>query len=442
MFVTKKALPRRTFLRGLGASLALPLLDAMVPASTPLAQTPAAPRPRFGAVYFPNGAIMEQWTPAAPGPGFELPPILKPLEPFRDELMVITNLTRAGGEAASGQHAVSSAGWLSGVLAKATEAEDVRLGITVDQVVANRIGQQTLVPSLELATEDFTGFIGGCTPGYSCLYMNTVSWATPTRPLPMETNPRVAFERLFGSSGTPEERAARMRTRQSILDSIREDLSDLERSLGPGDRVRVSEFLDNVREIERRIQRAESANSTRVAAVDAPLGIPESYDEHASLMFDLIAASLQSDLTRVFTFMLARELSNLAYPDIGVKEAHHSISHHGNNPSKIAAHSKVGTYHTQLFGAFVEKLKNARDGDASLLDQSQVVFGGGMGNGNAHAATPLPLVLVGRAGGIRGGRHLVAAERTPIANLWLSVANSFDCDLDSFGESTGPLELG
>jgi hypothetical protein len=441
MFVTKKALPRRTFLRGLGASMALPLLDAMVPASTPLAQTPAAPRPRFGAVYFPNGAIMEQWTPAAPGRDFELPPILKPLEPFRDQLLVITNLTRAGGEAASGQHAVSSAGWLSGVLAKATEAEDVRLGITVDQVVANRIGQQTLFPSLELATEDFTGFIGGCTPGYSCLYMNTVSWATPTRPLPMETNPRVAFERLFGNSGTPEERAARMRTRQSVLDSIREELTDLERNLGPGDRVRVSEFLDNIREIERRIQRAETANSTRVVAVDAPLGVPESYDEHASLMFDLIAASLQSDLTRVFTFMLARELSNLAYPDIGVKEAHHSISHHGNNPSKIAAHSKVGTYHTQLFGAFVEKLRNTRDGDESLLDQSQVVFGGGMGNGNAHAATPLPLVLVGSAGGIRGGRHLVARERTPIANLWLSVANSFDCGLDSFGESTGPLEL-
>ena len=257
----------------------------------------------------------------------------------------------------------------------------------------------------------------------------------------METNPRAAFERLFGNSGTSDERAARMRTRQSILDSIREDLSDLERRLGPGDRVRVSEFLDNIREIERRIQRAESANSTRVAAVDAPPGIPESYDEHASLMFDLIAASLRSDLTRVFTFMLARELSNLAYPDIGVTEAHHSISHHGNNPSKIAAHSKVGTYHTQLFAAFIEKLRNTRDGDASLLDQSQVFFGGGMGNGNAHAATPLPLVLVGSAGGIKGDRHLVAPERTPIANLWLSAANLFDCRLEAFGESTGPLEL-
>jgi hypothetical protein len=441
MFVTKKALPRRTFLRGLGASLALPLLDAMVPASTPLAQTAAAPRPRFGAVYFPNGAIMEQWTPAAPGRGFEFTPILKPLEPFRDQLVVVTNLTRAGGEAASGQHAVSSAGWLSGVLAKATEAEDVRLGITLDQVIANRIGQETPFPSLELATEDFTGFIGGCTPGYSCLYMNTVSWATPTRPLPMETNPRVAFERLFGSSGTSEQRAARIRTQQSILDSIREDLSDLERSLGAGDRIRVGEFLDNIREIERRIQKAESANGTRVEAVAAPLGIPESYDEHASVMLDLIVASLQSDLARVFTFMMARELSNLAYPSLGVKEAHHSISHHGNNATKIAAHATVGTYHTQLFARFIEKLGKSRDGDASLLDQSQVFFGGGMGNGNAHAATPLPLVLVGNAGGVKGGRHLVAAAQTPIANLWLSVANRFDCRLDSFGESTGPLEL-
>ena len=257
----------------------------------------------------------------------------------------------------------------------------------------------------------------------------------------METNPRVAFERLFGSSGTLEQRAARIRTQQSILDSIREDLSDLERSLGTGDRIRVDEFLDNVREIERRIQRAEGANRTRVEAIDAPLGIPESYDEHASVMFDLIVASLQSDLTRVFTFMLARELSNLAYPHIGVKEAHHSISHHGNNASKIAAHSKVGTYHAQLFATFIEKLRNARDGDASLLDQSQVFFGGGMGNGNAHAATPLPLVLVGHAGGIKGGRHLVAPAQTPIANLWLSVANLFDCGLDRFGESTGPLEI-
>jgi hypothetical protein len=421
--------------------MALPLLDAMVPAATPLAQTPAAPRPRFGAVYFPNGAIMEQWTPAAPSAAFEFPPILKPLEPFREQAIVVTNLSRAGGEAASGQHAVSSAGWLSGVLAKATEAEDVQLGVTVDQIIANRIGQDTLYPSLELATEDFSGFIGGCTPGYSCLYMNTVSWATATRPLPMETNPRVAFERLFGSSGTPEQRAARVRTQQSILDSIREDLSDLQRSLGPADRVRVGEFLDNVREIERRIQRAEVANSTRVAAIDAPLGIPESYEEHASLMFDLVAAALQSDLTRVFTFMLARELSNLAYPHIGVKEAHHSISHHANNAAKVAAHAKVGTYHTQLFAAFVEKLRSTRDGDATLLDQSQVFFGGGMGNGNSHAATPLPLVLVGGAGGVKGGRHVVVPAQTPIANLWLGVANLFDCRLDSFGESTAPLEL-
>jgi hypothetical protein len=421
--------------------MALPLLDAMVPASTALAQTPAAPRPRFGAVYFPNGAIMEQWTPAAPGAAFECPPVLKPLEPLRDELVVVTNLSRAGGEAASGQHAVSSAGWLSGVLAKATEAEDVRLGITVDQIIAGRIGQETPFPSLELATEDFTGFIGGCTPGYSCAYMNTVSWASPTAPLPMEIDPRVAFERLFGASGTSEQRAARMRRQRSVLDSIRDDLADLERSLGPADRTRLTEFVDNIREIERRIERSERANRTRVSAVDAPLGVPESYDEHARLMFDLTAVALESDLTRVFTFMVARELSNLAYPNLGVTEAHHAISHHGNNASKIAAHAAVGTYHTQLFASFVGKLRSTRDGDGSLLDQSLVAFGGGMGNGNSHAATPLPLVLVGRAGGLKPGRHVVVPERTPIANLWLTVADRFDCRLERFGESTGLLSL-
>src|SRR5687767_4697314 len=334
MFIPKTHLPRRTFLRGVGATIALPLLDAMVPSVTALAQTAARPRTRFGAVFIPNGAIMESWTPTGVGSGFEFSPSLKPLERFRDSIVVISNLVRAATP--GGDHAVSAAGWLTGVGAKRTEAEDILAGITIDQVVAAQIGQDTPFPSLELATEDFTGYIGACTTGYSCAYANTISWSSPTTPLPMEINPRAVFERLFGEPGTPEQRNARRQRTRSILDFVGDETARLRGGLGARDRIRLDQYLDNVREIERRIQQAEAHNSTRVTPAGAPIGVPESYEEHVRLLYDLLVVAYESELTRVFTYMVARELSARTYPQVGVPEQHHQVSHHGNDPALIA----------------------------------------------------------------------------------------------------------
>ena len=438
MFVTGKSLARRTFLRGVGTAVALPLLEAMLPSFTAYAQSPARPRTRFGAVFVPNGAIMEQWTPAAPGPGFELPPILRPLEPFRESLVVMSNLTRAATP--GGDHAVSAAGWLTGAAAKRTEAEDIRAGVTVDQVVARRIGQDTPFPSIELATEDFTGYIGACTTGYSCAYANTISWSSATTPLPMEINPRVVFERLFGEPGTPEQRAARMRRDRSILDFVAGEATALNSQLGPRDRARLDQYLNNIREIERRIARTEAHNTAQVEAVDAPVGIPESYEEHVGLMYDLLAVAYEADLTRVFTFMVARELSARTYPQAGVAEQHHQVSHHGNDPVNIAKVAKINTYHTELFVRFLGRLRSIPDGDGSLLDHSLIVYGGGMGNPNVHAEGPLPIVVLGGGAG-RGDRHIVNREGTPVGDLWVTVANRYGSDLERFGESTGSVEL-
>jgi hypothetical protein len=430
------SLPRRTFLRGAGATVALPLLEAMVPALTAMAKTAAAPPVRFGAVYVPHGVILDQWDPVTVGTGFEFTPILKPLESFKDSMVVVTNLARGGGN----NHAVACSAWLSGTVAKPTEAEDVHLGTTIDQVVAKQIGQGTPFPSLELATEDFTGFVGGCSTGYSCAYMNTISWASPTTPLPMEINPRVVFERLFGRAGTAAQRRARMRRDKSILDSITADVDRLQDWLGARDRVRLNEYLDNVREIERRIQRMEAQKNTQVASFDAPVGIPEAYDEHASLMFDLAAVAYQTDLTRVFSFMMARDLSTKTYPQLGVTQGHHDVSHHGGNPDEIKAHAKINTYHVQLFAKFLEQLRSAPDGDGSLLDHSLIFYGSGMGNGNIHAPDRLPLAVLGGCLG-QGHRHIQTAERTPVGNLWLSAANKFDIPLERFGDSTGTVDL-
>src|SRR5580692_4308686 len=301
MFLTKKSLPRRTVLRGLGAAVTLPLLDAMLPAFVPMAKAAAKPRMRFGAVYTPNGGIMQQFTPKTVGAGFEFTPILKPLEPFRDSLIVVTNLTRSHPGSQFGDHAVSAAGFLTGVWPKRTEAEDVLANTTIDQVVAQQIGQDTPLPSLEVATEDFTGYVGGCSPGFSCAYLNTISWSTPSTPLPMEINPRAVFERLFGTVGTAPERQARIDKERSLLDSVAEETGSLQRGLGSRDRARVSDYLDNIREIERRIQRQEARGATEVNAPDAPIGVPDSFDEHVALLFDLLAVAWQSDTTRVFT---------------------------------------------------------------------------------------------------------------------------------------------
>jgi hypothetical protein len=438
MFIPKLSLPRRTFIRGIGATVALPLLEAMVPALTATAKTAAQPQRRLGCVYVPHGEIMEQWTPSSAGAGFEIMPIMKPLEPFRRSLVVVSNLARpeAGFDT---NHAGAPASFLSGLPPKRTDGPNFRLGETIDQVVVKQIGQDTTFPSLELATEDFSALIGSCAPGYSCAYANTLSWQGPTTPLPMEINPRVLFERMFGGGDTSEQRLARVREDRSILDFVTEDLADLGRGIGPRDRHRLDEYLEHIREVERRIHRAEQQADTNLAVPDAPVGVPESYEDHVGVLFDLLALAYEADLTRVFTFMMARELSQRTYPNIGVTLPHHVISHHANNPERVAAHATVNTHHVELFAKFLERLSATPDGDGSLLDHSMILYGSGMGNGNVHAADPLPTVVVG--GLIKGDRHIVAPAHSPNANLLLSIADKFGAPLDSFGVSTARVEI-
>ena len=440
MFVTKKSLDRRTVLRGIGTTLALPFLDAMVPAFTPLAKAAARPSTRFGAIYFPNGAIMQQFTPKTTGAGFEFTPILRPLEPFQDSLLVVTNLTRSHPGSQVGDHAVSAAGFLTGVWPKRTEAEDVLANTTIDQIVAQQIGQDTPLPSLEVATEDFTGYVGGCSPGFSCAYLNTISWSTPNTPLPMETNPRAVFERLFGEAGSAGERQARIAKERSILDSVSEETSQLERGLGPRDRTRLSEYLDNLREIERRIQRAEAHNGVETATPDAPIGVPDSFEEHVGLMFDLLAAAYQTDVTRVFTFMMSRELSQRTYPQIGVSEQHHSVSHHQNNPEKMAQCVKINTYYMTMYAKFLAKLRATEDGDGSLLDHSLIVYGAGMGDSNVHASDPLPMILVGGGAG-KGHRHVQLHTQTPVGCLWMNIAAKYGKPMERFGDGADQIDV-
>jgi len=438
MFVTKRSLARRTFLRGAGAALALPLLDAMVPALTPIVRTAAATQRRLGFVYVPHGVIMDQWTPKADA-GLELTTILKPLEPFRNSLVVVSNLQRVE---ASSNHAVSSGCWLTGVSPKRTDGPDFQAGTSVDQLVAKQIGQDTPFPSLELATEDFTGLLGACDPGYSCAYMNTLNWQTPTTPLPMEINPRVVFERMFGGGRTADERLARMRTDRSILDFVKDDLRALESGLGTKDRLRLDEYTEHVREIERRIERSERQAHEQPDVPAEPVGVPESYEAHVALMFDLLAIAYQADLTRVFTFMMAREVSQRTYPNLGVTEPHHSISHHGNRPEAIAGHTKVNVYHMTLFANFIERLRATPDGDGNLLDHSLIVYGSGMSDGNGHTGGPLPMAVIGGGGGqLKGNRHIVLPAQTSQANLLLSVAQAFGVEDERFGRSTGTVDL-
>jgi len=437
MYIAKLSLPRRTFLRGVGATVALPLLEAMVPALTPIVKTAANPAKRFGAVYIPHGAIMDQYRPATAGAGFEFTPILKPLEPFKNSLIVVSNLDRPGDD---DSHATASAAWLSGAIAKKTEGQDFHLGTTIDQVIAKKIGQETPFPSIEVATEDFTGYVGGCSPAYACAYMNTISWASPTSPVPMEINPRVVFERMFGRPGTGAQRAAHRRQDVSVLDSIKEDLGDLERNLGARDKNRLGDYLDNIREIERRIQQTEARNTAEVTALDAPIGVPQAYGEHTAQLYDLLAVAYQADLTRVATFMMAREASMKTYPEIGITTPHHTISHHGGKPDVIKQHATLNTYHISLFAKFIDKLNRTPDGDGSLLDHSLICYGSGMSNANVHGPYPLPLVAIGGAVG-KGHRHIVLPEHTPLGNFWVSVADLYGCGSQTFGESNGRVNF-
>ena len=438
MFITRKSLSRRTWLKGMGVAVGLPFLESMIPALTPGAKA-ASPPMRFGVTYFPNGAIMQQFTPAAAGEDFAFTPILKPLEPFKDSLAVVTNLTRSHPGSQVGDHAVSAAGFLTGVWPKRTEAEDVLANTTIDQIVAKQIGQDAPLPSLELATEDFTGYVGGCSPGFSCAYMNTISWRTPTTPLPMETNPRAAFERIFGEAGSARERQERIQSQRSILDSISEEAGALQRGLGQRDRARIGDYLDNIREIERRIQQTERSNRTEVT-LDAPVGVPDSFEDHVGLMFDLIVAAFQADATRVFTFMMSRELSQRTYPQIGVTEQHHSVSHHQNNAEKMAKVARINIYYLGMYAKFLEKLKSIEDGGGSLLDHSLLFYGAGMGDSNSHASDPLPIVAIG--GGVgKGNRHVQVPYRTPVGCLWLAVANRFGAPpMERFGDGVGMID--
>ena len=447
MFITKKSLPRRTFLRGVGVTVSLPLLEAMVPAMTALAQTAATPVRRFGAVYVPHGSLLSEWTPKTVGLGYEMTPILKPLEPFRNQMVVLSGLS-AGATVLNGGHAVAPASYLTGnIQPKQTESSDVFASVTVDQLMAKAIGQDTLFPSLEVATEDFATSIGACDTGYSCTYMNTISWAGPTSPLPMETNPRAVFERMFGGAGTPAQRLARMQSNRSILDSVTESLGGFEQGLGARDRARLKDYLDNIREIERRIERAERQAASQPEDLNAPVGPPEVYDAHVAVMLDLMAAAFQADVTRVFTFMMMRDVSSRSFAHIGVPDPHHALSHEANgrsqDPNQKVKFAKVNAHHASLFAKFVEKLRATPEGDGSVLDHSMVLYGSAMGNANDHTHHPLPLVVLGGGSGQikKGGHHIASQNLTPMANLLLAFSQKMGVETGKFGLSTEAMDI-
>ena len=446
MFITKMALPRRTFLRGMGVTLALPLLDAMVPALSAVASSAAKPVRRLGFIYTPNGATMAAWTPSGEGTKLDtLSPTLSPLERFKDQVVVPTGLSQRQAESmgdGNGEHSRGQTVWLSGVHPKRTEGADVEAGITVDQIAAQAIGKDTPLLSLEMALEQ-NYLVGNCDNGYSCVYWNTISWRTPTTPLPMEVNPRVVFERLFGDGGTPEQRLSQVREDRSILDSVRESVSTLQGRLGAGDRARVAEYLDSMREIERRIQIAEKQGGESVVNLpDRPIGVPEAYDDHAKLMFDLAALAFQADITRVFTLLLGREQTNRPYPWLGVPEAHHSVSHHQNDPIRLAKAAKINTYHIELLARFADTLKSIPDGEGTLLDHAMLLQGSGLSNSDQHSHIDLPLVLVGGgAGTIKGGRHLRFPKDTPMNNLHMAMLEKVGVPVDQFGDATGRVTL-
>jgi hypothetical protein len=447
-FVTKRAIPRRTVLRGIGASLALPLLDGMIPAFAAQRTTAAKAVRRLGVVYVPNGMAMNRWTPSTVGEGsaftdFGFSPTLKSLEPFRDQLVVIAGLSVAKN-AGDSVHARASTRFLTGVPPKediaVSSGNGIQAGISMDQVAAKTFAEQTQLASLELGLDanDFAGF---CDGGYSCSYTSTISWRGQATPLPMEYNPRVVFERLFGDGGTtdPAARLARIKKDRNILDSVTEGIRKLEIGLGAADRSKLQEYLEAVRDVERRIQKAEQQSAQQLPAVDQPAGIPATYEEHAKLMFDLQVLAYQVDLTRVITFMMARELSGRGYPQIGVSDAHHSISHHSNDPARLERYAKINAYHVSLFSYYVQKLKATPDGDGSLLDHMMLLFGCGMSDGNGHTPRNLPIVLLG--GGTKGGRYLKYPGEPSIANLHLTLLDKLGTPLESLGDSTGKLDF-
>jgi hypothetical protein len=440
MIVTKKAVDRRTVLRGIGATLALPLLDCMIPALKAAAQTAAKPVNRLGVVYLPNGIRMEHWTPSAVGALTDLPVILKPLEAYRDRVTVLTGLTSAIGPPSSGVHARASTKFLTSMTPKFTQGADLSAGVSMDQIAAAEIGRRTQLGSLELALESAEA--GTCDVGFSCAYTNTISWRSPTTPLPMEHNPRAVFERLFGDSGStdPAARLERLRSNRSVLDSVNEKVARLERSLGSRDQTQLREYMDAIRDVERRIQLAEQSGRNELPPMEQPVGVPASFEEHARLMFDLQVLAYQSDLTRVITFMVGREFSGRSYPEVGAPDAHHPTSHHQGDPAKLEQLTKINTFHARQFAYFLDKLRATRDGDGSLLDHVTIIYGAGMSDGNAHSPANLPIILAGGgAGRLQGGRHLRYAPETPLANLHVTLLDMIDVKVERFAGSTGPL---
>jgi hypothetical protein len=438
MFLTKKAMHRRTFLKGAQAALALPLLDAMIPAATAWAETPAKPVARMGFVFIPMGCDHARWTPSGQG-ALELSPILSSLKPVKDYVTVLTNMRLQN--AYPGTHDTSNAAFLSAAPAKHTESSDYFLGTTVDQIAAKQMGRETQLASLQLAM-DLNPLAGVCNNGYACVYQNCLSWSSPTTPLPAEAHPRIVFERLFGEGGNAAARSAALHDRASLLDSFNGDIAKLKRRVGTPDRVRLDQYLDSIRQVESEIQRAEKAVAdNKTPDLDRPVGVPAAFADHAKLMFDLQILAFQADITRVVTFQLTREQCNRTYPEIGVSDPHHPTSHHGNDPEKLAKIAKINAYHVSLFSDFLQKMKATPDGDGTLLDHSVYMYGSGMGNSSLHDHDNLPILVAGGAAtGLKGGRHIKYEKATNLANLHLTLLDRVGIHLDSFVDSSGKID--
>lgn len=440
MINTRKSISRRTLLRGAGAAFSLPLLDAMIPASTALAETAAAPTQlrRLGYIYMPMGFNPKEWVPKGDTLD-KLPSTLQPLQKVKDQVTIISGMELRN--AYPGSHATSNSAFLSAATAKRTESSDYHLGTTVDQIAAKRLGQQTQLPSLELAM-DLLNNAGQCDNGYACVYQNNLSWSTPTTPLPAEAHPRLVFENLFGEGGTADDRRETLRRRASLLDSVTEEMKRFRLQLGANDRGKVDDYFQSIREVERRIQRAEaSVDENPLPDLDRPVGVPAAYADHARLMFDLQLLAFQGDITRVISFQLAREASTRTYPEIGVPEPHHPISHHGNNPDKLAKVAKINRFHVSLFAEFLQKMAATPEGNGSLLDHSLYLYGSGMGDPDAHDHTDLPIIVAGgAAGNVQGGRHVTYEKHTPMANLHLTLLNKAGVEMDSFADSNGTAD--
>jgi len=439
MFLTKKAIPRRTLLKTAQTALALPLLDAMIPAATALAATPAKPAPRLSFVFIPMGCDHSRWTPPGQESLDELSPILTPLEPVKDQLTVITNMRLQN--AYPGTHDTSNAAFLSAAPAKHTEGSDYYLGTTIDQIAAREIGRETQLASLELSI-DLNPLAGVCNNGYACVYQNCLSWSSPTTPLPSEAHPRVVFERMFGEGGDAAARRSALNRRESLLDSFIGSIAKIKQRVGPSDRLRLDQYLESVRQVEREIERAEQAvTENKTPDLDRPVGVPAEFADHVKLMFDLQMLAFQADITRIVTFQLTREQSNRTYPEIGVPDPHHPTSHHGNDPEKIAKIAKINEFHVSLFSEFLQRMKATPDGDGSLLDHAVILYGSGMGNPSLHDHENLPIVVAGGAAtGLKGDRHIRYAEGTNLANLHLTLLDRVGIHMDSFMDSTGKVE--